>query len=302
MEYEVQVPGEVLEARDNEIWAPVHCDTCPSTEGIFISTAGRIAKLYSGPSPYSGKGEAVLVGLKTELNVKRNWKDISVIAKLSVGIRKMSLLNIYRNAFIKFTGIKDKVPSTQVMKSINLKEATPMGILPLYKQYDIYDESMWNNRNDTSRHKILSAVPGRPVQPLSKEQQNLIVGECDFCTTYDGEYVDGSGLYWRPLIRNEISPLQGYWISAVGDVVKLDRPLNLPSADNPLQRELNCRIIKGHGSTSHNVSLRRSSGDYRTYHIRKLVYNAFLDSSYEGLVKCIFKKAESCATHLIVKC
>jgi hypothetical protein len=301
MQHKHQTAGDIVESYSDEIWAPVHCPECPSVEGIFISTLGRMAKMYVGPSPYSGKGAATFISIRTETNVKKSGRDIVAIVPIGSGTRKISLTNIYRNAFIISTHMRDRIPSVQQVERIGLEEMTPAGIIPIYQQYGILDSSMWNNRNDTSKHKILSSVPGRPIEPLSEPHEKLITGAGAFCETFDGQYVDASGLFWRPIVMDDISPLAGYWISAVGDVVKLDTPLNHPSSKYPIQRDVNCRLIHPQTSKGCNVGLKKSDGVYRSYSTRRLVYQIFIDPMHRGVIKCIFKKYESSATHLITK-
>ena len=295
----------VMQPIPGEVWVPVDFDVIKPTEGYFISTMGRVAKLHAGPNPYSGEpwvamlGATIVQGIaglvvqfeyrKNGIKQKKRYMLTPVFAKCFIGTRFEEIVK----EFCKRVP-KDSAPN------ISYLENAPKGVL--VRKENILDPAYWPE-NPERPYNIWPYPLGDPTADISEEHKKYRDQKSLFCTPVRGEFRDATGLVWRPVILPDVSELESYWISATGVIVQYPGPMSGPNSatDNAVQIGVNCKMISPLQSANGVLYLKNTQGAYSLKSLRKLVYNIFVDPDYEGQIQTVLPKESAfCGTNVLV--
>lgn len=274
--------GKVLKPIKDETWVPIHFDTVPADRGFFISTEGRVAKLHVGPHPYSGTSKAIM------LSVGIYDTASGPIVVFKDGPEKRALLKkLFINAFLGKSFMENpfitkKYFSNPATTKINIRALRGTSEAFLYNRYRILDNDYWY-ANYVGELRVWPVVLGDVTARISRMHIKYIRKEVNFCPTSYDEFIDGTGLFWRPLVARDIAEEENYWISAVGTIVKVYPEINVMSAG--IQLGINCKLVpekKIGGSTA--VQLVSVTNRIVNRSPRKLVFNTFVEPEYSGRV------------------
>ncbi|MGL5188060.1 MAG: hypothetical protein ACRC7S_00215 [Cetobacterium sp.] len=294
--------------REHEVWIPVDMEGVDATEGYFISSEGRVARLHIAPNPYTQAPWIALIPVEP-LKGAGGWL---VEFTLESGSKKRAMLStIFIRCFLGEGFLQD---TRSFLKSdvhlqpseINLRNFGSNSKLELHRRYNIMDEEYWV-LNRSCGFKIWAEVLGYPTRPIALSHRQLNARACCFYPTSMEEFTDPSGVTWRPIIdeKSNITELECYWISSLGVVVQFSEDIGGPSEllGVPVHIGINCTQLgvrpMGSGESNY-VVLRNAGGDLLNKSLRKLVYNVFIDPHYDGKVTTIHKGSGGNGVNLLV--
>lgn len=300
--------GTSYPPREHEIWIPVHMDDVPATEGYFISTEGRVAKMHVGPNPYN---QSPWIALLPMVPLKGTGGPV-IEFTLSSGVRKRAMLvTVFVTCFLG-EGFLDDIKSDLRGKDknndsfITLKNLGVASKMAFHRRYNIADPEYWV-LNRYCGYKIWPSVLGYRNKPISEVHKRVLARENLCCPPKIEEFVDALGVSWRPYISEEsyITEMEGYWISSLGTVVQFNDGLDGPSelTGTTVQIGINCMQLAerpaGRG-TSTFMTLKNCAGDTVNKSLRKMVYQTFIDPHYNGTVLSIHKNEGGNGINLLV--
>lgn len=295
----------VLQPIPQEVWVPIDFELIKPEDGYFISTHGRVAKLHVGPNPYGGAPWAAMIGVMV-LQGNSGMVAQFEIRKDGVLYKKRYMLTpLFAHCFIgdRFVEIvrefckkvpKDTVPDVQFLGKI--PNST------LIKKEGILDAISWS-KDPEKPYNIWNHVLGDPGATVS--EAHLKYRDCKtlFCPARKGEFIEANGLVWRPVVLEDVSEIESYWISATGIVVQYPNAMSGPNSmkADAVRVGVDCKMISPLQSANGVLYLKNTQGTYSLKSLRKLVYNVFIDPEYDGKVQTVLTKESAfCGTNVLL--
>lgn len=295
----------VLQPIPGEVWVPIDFELIKPTDGYFISTMGRVAKLHAGPNPYSGEAWVVMLGAtivqgEAGLVVQFDHRRDGIRYK-----KRYMLTPLFARCFI---GSEFEEVIKEFCKKVP-KDSAPnisyLGNIPkrtLIRKENILDEAFWPANPDRP-YNIWPYPLGEPTAEICEAHRKYRDQKSLFCNPIRGEFRDATGLVWRPIILQDVSEVSSYWISATGVIVQYPESMSGPNSmtDTAVQVGVNCKMVSPLQSANGVLYLKNTQGTYSLKSLKKLVYNIFIDPEYDGQIQTVLPRESAfCGTNVLV--